>query len=84
MNWRAINNMTSTPITRTPMGHTSYATSTRKVMSERVDNNMQKVGMCEDKEKKTYELYMSRERYYDEQFNVINVWVVSSVKRYTQ
>ena len=81
MNSRAINTMTSTPITRTPMGHTSYATSTRKVMRERVDNNMQKVGMCEDKEKKTYELYMPRERYYNEQLNVISVWVVSSVRR---
>ena len=81
MNSRAINNMTSTPITRTPMGHTSYATSTRKVMKEMVDNNMQKVGMREDKEKKIYELYTSRERYYNEQLNGIRVWVVSSVRR---
>ena len=66
------------------MGHTSYATSTRKAMRETVDNNTQKVGMREDKEKKIYELYTSRERYYNEQFNVINVWVVSSVRRYTR
>ena len=84
MNSRAINNMTRTPITRTPMGHTSYATSTRKAMRETVDNNMHKIGMREDKEKKRYELYTSRERYYNEQFNVINVWVVSSVRRYTR
>ena len=45
---------------------------------------MQKVGTREDKEKKIYELYTSRERYYNEQFNVINVWVVSSVRRYTR
>ena len=63
------------------MGHTSYATSARKVMRESVDNNMQKVGMREDKEKKTYELYTSRERYYNEQLNMISVWVVSSVRR---
>ena len=50
-------------------------------MRERVDNNMQKVGMREDKEKKTYELYMSRERYYNEQLNVVSVWVISSVRR---
>jgi len=54
MNSRAINNTTGTPITRTPMGHTSYAMSTRKAMRERVDNNMQKAGIREDnlKEKK--------------------------------
>ena len=56
MNSRAINNMTSNPNTRTPVGHTSYATSPRKAMRERVDNNMQKVGMREDKEKKRNEL----------------------------
>jgi len=32
-------------------------------MSERVDNNVQKVGILEDKEKKAYESYTSRERY---------------------
>ena len=73
MNSRAINNMTSTAITRTPIGHTSYAMSTKKVTRESVDNNMQKVGMCEDKEKKKYELYTSRERYYNEQLNMISV-----------
>jgi hypothetical protein len=36
-------------------------------MSEMVDNNMQKVGMREDKEKKAYESYTSRERYYGDQ-----------------
>ena len=76
MNSKAINNKTTTPIVRTPIGHTSYATSPRKAMRERVDNNMQKVGTREDKEKKTYELYTSRERYYNEQLNVISMWVV--------
>ena len=42
---------------------------------------MQKVGMREDKEKKIYESYTSRERYYNEQLNVISVWVKSSVRR---
>jgi hypothetical protein len=64
MNWRAINKPTSTPITRTPLGHTLYATSPRKTMREMVDNNMQRVGMREDKEKNIYESYTSRERYY--------------------
>jgi len=50
-------------------------------MREMVDNNMQKVGMREDKEKKIYESYTSRERYYNEQLNVISVWVMSSVRR---
>ena len=66
MNWRTIANTTSTPITRTPMGQTSYAMSPRKAMREMVDNNMQKVGMREEKEK-IYDSYMSRERYYGEQ-----------------
>ena len=66
MNWRTIANTTTTPITRTPMGHTSYATRHRKAMREMVDNNMQKLGMREDKEKKIYESYTSRERYYSE------------------
>jgi hypothetical protein len=35
-------------------------------MSETEDNDMQKVGMREDKEKKIYESYTSRERYYSE------------------
>ena len=50
-------------------------------MRESVDNNMQKVGMREDKEKKIYELYTSRERYYTEKLNVISVSVISSVRR---
>jgi hypothetical protein len=65
INWRSIIRTTSTPITRTPMGHASYAMSPRKAMSEKVDNSMQKVGMREDKEKKTYEPYTSRERSYN-------------------
>jgi hypothetical protein len=47
------------------MGHASYATSPRKATREMEDNNMQKVGMREDKEKKTYEPYTSRERSYN-------------------
>jgi len=64
------------------MGHTSYATTTRKTAREMVDNNIQKVGMREDKEKKMYEWYTSRERYYSEQLNnVISMWVVNGVRR---
>ena len=63
------------------MGHTSYATSTRKAMREIVDNNMQKVGMREDREKKKYESYTSRERRYNEQLNAIGMWVEVSVRR---
>ena len=63
------------------MGHMLYATSPRKAMRERVDNNMQKVGTREDKEKKTYELYTSREQYYNEKLNVTIVWVEVSVRR---
>jgi hypothetical protein len=66
MNWRAINNTTSTPNTRTLMEHTSDAMNPRQAMREMVDNNMQKVGMREDKEKKIYESYTSRDRYYSE------------------
>ena len=41
-----------------------YATSPRKIMSEMEDISVQKVGTREYKEKKTYEPYTSRERYY--------------------
>ena len=81
MNSRAINNITNTPITTTPMGHTPYATIPRKAMRETVDNNMQQVGTREDKEKKIYESYTSRERYYNEQLNVSGMWVEVSVRR---
>jgi hypothetical protein len=40
---------------------------------EMVDSNMQKVGTREDKEKKKYELYTSRERYYNKQASAISV-----------
>jgi hypothetical protein len=63
INWRSIIRTTNTPITRTPNGHASYATSPRKAMREMEDNIMQKVGMREDKEKKANESYTSRERY---------------------
>ena len=55
---------TSIPITRTPTGDASNATTPRKVMSEIEDTSMQKVGVRDDKEKETYEPYASRERYY--------------------
>ena len=47
------------------MGDTSNATTPRKAMREMEDTSMQKVGMRDDKEKETYEPYMSRERYYE-------------------
>ena len=49
------------------MGHASYATSPKKAIREIVDNDMQKVGMREANEKKTYESYTSRERRYNKQ-----------------
>jgi len=63
INWRSIIRTTNTQITETPMGHTSYATSPRKTTRDMVDKNIQRVGMREDKEKKAYESYISRERY---------------------
>ena len=48
------------------MGHASYATSPRNAMREMEDNNMQNIGMREDKEKKTYEPYTSWERSYSD------------------
>ena len=59
--------ITNTPITRTPMGDAWYATITREVIMELVDNNTQNVGKREDKEKKKYESYTSRQRDYSEQ-----------------
>jgi hypothetical protein len=47
------------------MGHASYAMSQRTVTSELEDTSMQKVGVREDKEKKTYEPNTSRERRYE-------------------
>jgi len=44
-----------TPITRTPNGLASYAMSPRKDINEMEDISVQKVGMREDSEKKTYE-----------------------------
>jgi hypothetical protein len=67
INWRIITRITSTPITRVPTGHASYATSPRQAIREIEDNNMQKVGMRDDNEKKAYESYTSLERYYSEQ-----------------
>ena len=61
-NCMVITRTTSIPITRTPTGDVSYATRPRKVMSEMEDSTMQKVGMRDDKEKKTYEPYRSWER----------------------
>jgi len=66
------------------MGQASYATSPKKAMRETVDNNMQKVGTCEDKEKKKYESYTSRERCYNEQFNVIDMWWKLASEDYLQ
>ena len=53
MYWSIIIKNTITPITRTPVGPASYATSPMRAVSETEDTNMQKVGMREDKEKKT-------------------------------
>ena len=61
-----ITRTTKTPITRTPIGDTSNATSPRKAMSDMEDNSMHKVGMRDDKEKETYDPYTSRERYYEQ------------------
>jgi hypothetical protein len=61
-----ITKATNIPITRTPTGDASNATSPRKDMSEMEDTTMQKVGMRDDKEKEAYEPYTSRERYYEQ------------------
>ena len=67
INWRNITTTTNPEITRTPTGPASYAMSPREAMSEMEDTTRQKVGMREDKEKKTYEPYTSRERCYEQQ-----------------
>ena len=66
INCMVIPRTTSIPITRTPTGDASNATSPRKVMSEMEDTTMQKVGMRDDKEKEMYEPYTSRQRYYEQ------------------
>ena len=53
------------------MGHASNATSPRKNMSESEERSMQKVGMRDDREKKTYEPYTSRERSYKQQYQCV-------------
>ena len=63
MNCIVIARTTNATITRTPAGDASNAVSPRKDISEMEDTSMQKVGMRDDKEKETYERYMSRERY---------------------
>ena len=50
------------------MGLASYAMSPKKDMSEMEEITVQKVGMREDSEKKTYEPYTSRERSYESQW----------------
>ena len=49
------------------MGLAPYATNPRNAMSEIEETSVQKVGMREDREKKTYEPYTSREQRYEEQ-----------------
>jgi len=68
INWRNITRTTNAVITRTPMGPASYAMSQRAVTSEPEDTSMQKVGVREDKEKKTYEPNTSRERRYERRY----------------
>jgi len=53
INLRNITRTTNAVITTTPTDHPSYATSPRKAMSDVEDTNTQKVGIREDKEKKT-------------------------------
>jgi len=48
----------------THAGLASYEMSPRKDMTETEDISMQKVGMRAESEKKVYEPYTSRERYY--------------------
>jgi hypothetical protein len=66
INWTVITRTTSIPITSAPTGDASNATSPRKIMSEMEDTSMQKVGMRDDREKETYDPYISRERYYEQ------------------
>jgi len=49
----------------TTTGLASYAIKPRKDMSEMEEISVHNVGMREDNEKKTYEPYTSRERYYE-------------------
>jgi len=63
MNWSIITRITKVPITTTPKGLASYATSPRNDMSEMEEISVQKVGTREDSEKKVYEPYTSRERH---------------------
>ena len=65
INWMVIARPTKTTITRTPAGDASNAMSPRKDISEVEDTSVQKVGMRDDKEKETYEPYMSRARHYE-------------------
>lgn len=62
INWRIIIKTTNTPATRTHMGVASYAMSPRKEAREIEETSVHKVGMREEREKKTYESYTSRER----------------------
>jgi hypothetical protein len=62
VNWSVITTATTTPTTRTPMGHVSYAMSPMEVMNKMEDTIAQKVGIREDREKKKCEPYTSRER----------------------
>jgi hypothetical protein len=71
MNWMVITRTTSIPITSTPTGDASNATSPRKAMSEVEDTSMQKVGMRDDNEKETYDPYTSRERYYEQLYQCV-------------
>jgi len=48
----------------TPAEDPSYTMIPRKAKSDMEDTSMQKVGMREDREKKAYEPFTSRERYY--------------------
>ena len=48
----------------TTTGLASYATSPRKDMSEMEEISVHNVGMREDNEKRMYEPYTPRERYY--------------------
>ena len=64
INCRNITRTTNTPITRTPTGLVSNAIIPRKDMSKMEETSAQKVGMREDREKKTCESYTSWERCY--------------------
>jgi hypothetical protein len=63
------------------MGLAPYAISPRKDRSEIEEISVQKVGIREDKEKKTYEPYTSRERRYEQrdQREVVGVGTVHTI-----